>query len=220
LQAWRKTGVPYAYHTLGSAMAIRGSAYASIGGMPRKQAGEDFYFLQKLIPLGNFGEINKTKVIPSPRPSDRVIFGTGAAITNYINGSGDISLTYNLNAFSDLNFFFSYRSQLFDLNLSEFESWSQKLPKPLRVFLLNTNFSEDLQSLKNNCSCYEIFNKRFFEIFNAFKIVKYLNFVHNGFFEKMNVMNASLNFLRNNNYSVTGLNNEKQVLMFFRSLEK
>ena len=74
----RFTGFPHAYHTVGSCFGVRAESYAREGGMNRKKAGEDFYFLHKIIPLGEFREINSTCVIPSPRESDRVPFGTGA----------------------------------------------------------------------------------------------------------------------------------------------
>src|SRR5690606_25563210 len=41
---------PYAFQTVGSSMAARASIYASIGGMNRRKAGEDFYFLHKVFP--------------------------------------------------------------------------------------------------------------------------------------------------------------------------
>jgi hypothetical protein len=44
----------YAYHTVGSAMAVKAYQYVKVGGMNRRQAGEDFYFIQKLVHSGNF----------------------------------------------------------------------------------------------------------------------------------------------------------------------
>ncbi|MDG1476053.1 MAG: glycosyltransferase family A protein, partial [Vicingaceae bacterium] len=58
--------LPYAFHTIGSSMAVRSEAYQKQNGMNKRKAGEDFYFLQKLIPLGNFTEIKTTQLIPSP----------------------------------------------------------------------------------------------------------------------------------------------------------
>ena len=219
MQAWRETGFPYAFHTMGSAMAMRASAYARIGGMPRKQAGEDFYFLQKLIPLGGFGEITDTKIIPSPRPSDRVIFGTGAAIKNLMSGNNNINYTYNYQAFTDLKEFFSIRSQFFRIPKSEFEKLCNNLSKPLQKFLLETNFYNDLNTLQTNCSNIQTFNKRFWEIFNAFKVVKYLNFVHEHHFKKISVLEAGLTYLEKNNHSTVGLTTEKNVLEYFRKME-
>ena len=73
-------GVPYAFHTIGSAFALTARAYARQGGMNRRKAGEDFYFINKLIKGEKFGEIINTIVKPSPRVSNRVPFGTGRAI--------------------------------------------------------------------------------------------------------------------------------------------
>ena len=220
MQAWRQTGFPYAFHTMGSAMAMKALAYARIGGMPKKQAGEDFYFLQKLIPLGNFGEINTTTVIPSPRPSNRVIFGTGAAITKYLSGSDDVYFTYNYQAFRDLKTFFSLRSELFDLNISKFEQWSAALPVPLRNFLLNFGFIDDLIILKNDCSNCDIFSKRFFELFNAFKVVKYLNYTRDNFLHKTPLLDAALEYLKSEGIETDNFSSEKDLLLFFRGLER
>ncbi len=77
--AW--AGSPYAFHTVGSAMACTGEAYLKCGGMPaRRLAGEDFYFLQKLAKFGGVCTIKSTAVHPSPRLSARVPFGTGLAM--------------------------------------------------------------------------------------------------------------------------------------------
>src|SRR5213594_3575687 len=76
VRALRYAGFPYAHHTIGSCMAVRADVYKKQGGMNKRQAGEDFYFLQKIIPLGHFTDLTETKVIPSSRPSDRVPFGT------------------------------------------------------------------------------------------------------------------------------------------------
>ncbi len=35
---------------VGSALAVKALQYVKAGGMNRKQAGEDFYFVQKLVP--------------------------------------------------------------------------------------------------------------------------------------------------------------------------
>ena len=39
-------GLPYAYHTIGSSMAVRSNVYQKQNGMNKRKAGEDFYFLQ------------------------------------------------------------------------------------------------------------------------------------------------------------------------------
>ena len=71
-QGLRWTGFPYAFHTIGSAFFVRARAYVKQGGMIRRKAGEDFYFLNKIFQLGKISEVNSTAVYPSPRFSDRV----------------------------------------------------------------------------------------------------------------------------------------------------
>jgi len=71
---------PYGFHTVGSAMACRASAYLKCGGMNRRRAGEDFYFLQSLAKTSGVAQVKGTVVQPSPRRSTRVPFGTGRAM--------------------------------------------------------------------------------------------------------------------------------------------
>ena len=43
----RLAGSPYAFHTLGSTISVSATAYAQVRGFPRRDAAEDFYFLNK-----------------------------------------------------------------------------------------------------------------------------------------------------------------------------
>lgn len=103
VQALRYAGHPYAFHTIGSCMAVRSQVYMEQGGMNRRQAGEDFYFLQKVIALGNYTDLLTTRVIPSARESNRVPFGTGKAVGDQLRGKPP--LTYPFEAFEDLKRF-------------------------------------------------------------------------------------------------------------------
>ena len=47
-EAMRFANFPFAYHTIGSGFVVKAEVYAKQGGMNRKKAGEDFYFLHKL----------------------------------------------------------------------------------------------------------------------------------------------------------------------------
>ena len=80
VQALRYIGYPYAHHTVGSSMAVRSDIYQKVGGMNKRKAGEDFYFLHRVMPTGNFIDIADTTIYPSARISDRVPFGTGKAM--------------------------------------------------------------------------------------------------------------------------------------------
>jgi hypothetical protein len=72
----RRAGSPYAFHTVGSTLAIRQDAYAMVRGFPRREAAEDFYLLSKLAKVGEVRTGGGT-IRLAPRPSRRVPFGTG-----------------------------------------------------------------------------------------------------------------------------------------------
>jgi len=75
---------PYAFHTIGSTIAVNAAHYAKVRGFPRRQAGEDFYLLNKLAKVGSVIQLSaETDCKPieiAARRSDRVPFGTGAAV--------------------------------------------------------------------------------------------------------------------------------------------
>jgi len=71
----------YAFHTVGSTLAVDATAYAKVRGVPLRQAGEDFYLLSKLAKLGDIRTPNSKPIRIRQRSSDRVPFGTGPATT-------------------------------------------------------------------------------------------------------------------------------------------
>jgi len=81
-----RAGSPYAYHSLGSALAFRCEAYLKAGGMNRRLAGEDFYLLQQLAKNGGVVRLQGTVVYPAARPSPRVPFGTGERVARLLQG--------------------------------------------------------------------------------------------------------------------------------------
>jgi glycosyltransferase involved in cell wall biosynthesis len=92
-------GFPHSIYTVGSCFSVKAKAYVAQGGMNRKKAGEDFYFLHKLMPLGLVGNINNLTVYPSSRISDRVPFGTGPALQKHILGQTDLTACYPISSF-------------------------------------------------------------------------------------------------------------------------
>lgn len=190
------TGFPHSIYTIGSAFAVTAMAYVKCGGMSRRQAGEDFYFLQNLIQLGTVGEINTTRVFPSARLSNRVPFGTGAAIQKWMAGTEDLTKTYNFKAFADLKIFFDNHEKLFDIEEEKYLSIISDMPESVKQFLLHDNFWNELDDLNKNCSSLKTFQARFFHKFNAFKVLKYMNFAHEHFYEKANLKEQFL-FLKN-----------------------
>lgn len=167
VEALRRARFPYAFHTVGSSMAVRADAYFKQGGMNKRQAGEDFYFLHKIIPLGGFVEINRTRVIPSPRPSERVPFGTGRAVRGFLV-TGHLE-TYPLQAFDDLQLLFERVSELRQNDIRA------ALAPPLQSFLESQRFDQALNELRSNTRSLPAFEKRFFGWFDGFRVMKYIH---------------------------------------------
>ncbi len=199
--ALQYTGYPYAMFTVGSAFVVRAEAYVRRGGMNRRQAGEDFYFLQNLAQLGQIGEITSTRVHPSARLSDRVPFGTGPILSKWMSGDEDLTLSYDFQLFIDLKFFFDRRSALYKMKKEDFEIEIEQQPETVKAFLQTDGFWGELEDLNKNCATALAFENRFFQKFNAFKILKYLNFGTDQYFPKSDLkfqMNKLLQESSNN----------------------
>lgn len=192
-QALRFIGHPHAFHTVGSSFAVRLEAYVKQGGMNKRQAGEDFYFIQKIIWLGNFTEINTTRVIPSSRISDRVPFGTGAALKKLADENEDTLLSYQFKAFQDLATLFGNKELLYKPDSNPLEDLSAS--SALQQFLDELNFREELTSIRKNTSGIQSFINRFFLWFDAFRVIKFLNYSHNGYYDKKPISEEALKLL-------------------------
>jgi hypothetical protein len=191
VNAFRYTGFPYSYHTIGSCMGVKAAVYAEQGGMNRRKAGEDFYFLHKLFHLGGLAELNQTCVYPSPRPSDRVPFGTGKAIRKMLDNNENQYLTYNFNSFRDIKKLFDWITDLYNQGKSINDGY-QNLPESVRLFDENCHLKQIIEESLANSTNENIFYRRFYNRFNAFQIIKFLNFVHeNKIYEKRPVNDES-----------------------------
>lgn len=97
----RYAGSPYAFHTIGSTMAIDAKSYAAVRGFPKKNAAEDFYLLNKLAKVGAIERLCGSPIEIRGRVSDRVPFGTGRSIGDRMAGGPAITL-YDPAVFDEL----------------------------------------------------------------------------------------------------------------------
>jgi hypothetical protein len=89
-----EAGSSYAYHSLGSTLYVRFDAYARVRGFPRRQAGEDFYLLDKLAKLGTVQRLAAPLIRIDARRSMRVPFGTGPGVQRLLDaGTGGEALS-------------------------------------------------------------------------------------------------------------------------------
>lgn len=218
-QALKYSGFPYVFHTVGSTIAVRALTYIKAGGMNRRQAGEDFYFIQKLVPAGGYFSLNTTTVFPSPRVSARVPFGTGMAMSRMTDRGEKQFMTYDPLAFKDLRNFFGLLESSFESNDRQLHELFSYFPAALSTFLDEAEWIAKIKEIKKNTSGLQSFKKRFFYWFNMFKVVKYLNNVHNLIYKKTEVNIAASDLLR-----CTGHMNVPsgtiELLKLYRDLER
>lgn len=195
VEGLRYAGHPHAFHTVGSAFAVRSATYAAQGGMNKRGAGEDFYFLQKIIPLGGFTELNSTCLHPSPRPSDRVAFGTGPVIRDFISGKKSAMESYDPRCFSDLKNFLSRVQEMYTGDQAWMQVLFERLPPSIREDT-GYEFFEKTSEIFRNSSSAESFVKRFFRWFNMFRTLKYINRSHRSQYHRLPVEEAVKGFLR------------------------
>lgn len=194
IDALRVANFPYAHQTLGSCITVRASMYEKVGGMNTRKAGEDFYFLNKTIPHGGFVEINTTTTRPADRVSDRVPFGTGKAVNEILNSTYDYEV-YHPNTFEDLKLFFGKVDSFW--NESE---W--KLPMTIKTFL-GDDWEDQIREIKSQVSKIDAFKKRFFHWFDAFKILKFVHFARDEFYQNVELEEA-LEWLRTKHFFIKG----------------
>ncbi len=191
IESLRFIRYPYAYHTLGSCFAVKAETYVRQGGMNRKKAGEDFYFLQKIFPSGNTIEINNTAVFPSPRPSLRVPFGTGPVIHKMFSADNKVLRTYALQAYVDLGKFLEMIPRLYRISKSASYTLFREMPDSVREFLMNLHVEKKLEEVNQHTANSSSFIKRFYSWFNGFMVVKYLNTMHRKYYAEIPVEKAA-----------------------------
>jgi glycosyltransferase involved in cell wall biosynthesis len=174
IEGLRHSGLPHAHHTIGSCMAVRAAAYRGQGGMNKRKAGEDFYFLHKIISLGGFADLTTTTVYPSPRPSDRVPFGTGRAVSDFLDRKEQP--TYPLGAFLDLGKLFEATRRLYRPGERWTEECTRDLPDAVRGFLASQGFTEVMKEIHENTADEAAFRKRFFRWLDGFRAMKFLHY--------------------------------------------
>jgi len=217
--AMQWSGYPHAIHTVGSSFALKASSYAKQGGMNRRKAGEDFYFLHKMVLLGEYGNINTTTVFPATRQSDRVPFGTGAAMKKWIEGSSELNFTHSLEAFGNLKPLFSTDFLQWEMEPSEIENTIKNLHPSLQSFCKNTQTIDKLIELQKNCSNSKVFRKRVFHLLDAFWILKYLNYAHETIYNRGDLLSEATMLLQHIGIQTKFNSSIENILEIFRELD-
>lgn len=205
--ALQKTNYPYFNQTVGSSMACRATIYAQIGGMNRRKAGEDFYFLHKVFPQGKFRNWPDLTVFPSARKSNRVPFGTGKAMMAIEEGTKDYSRLYNPRVFMELESFIQSLPEYYEKDESTISLISLD-------YLKSEDLLSELHSLKLRSTRLEIFKKNFFSWFDGLKVLKFIHHLQESQFEDLSNLESCSKYLG------THSNKPYDLLLELRDMEK
>jgi hypothetical protein len=157
-----------AFYPIGSLFLFRATPYIVSMGMNIRQAGEDFYFLQKIIPLAKVVDI-PVYVFPKAEPSQRTPFGTGREIQLYISGKKErLEKVWNFKSFEQIGEIMRSIDDIFsgEIKVETFKLFLDENPK----------YKEQLERIKIQSKTKEDFRKKFEEWFNPFKVFKFLRF--------------------------------------------
>ncbi|MCX7874755.1 MAG: hypothetical protein N2321_01165 [Melioribacteraceae bacterium] len=168
---------PFAFDTIGSTMFCDYEHYIKIGGMNKKKAAEDFYFLEKLAKIIQIEKINKTKIFPSSRKSWRVPFGTGQRVNRYFQKTHNENLVYNPLSFEILK---KWNELFFNneiLSADDYLFHAEKIDIHLKKFLIEQYFESAWNKILNETNKKEQIQKQkkfWFDGFRTLKLIHYL----------------------------------------------
>jgi hypothetical protein len=170
-------GSPYAFHTIASTMVCTCESYAAVRGMNRREAAEDFYFLDKLAKLGPISEIRATTVYPSARPSRRVPFGTGQRVIRFLQGVQDEYLVYHPEVFRILREWLLLMDRACRQDSKSIQDAASGIHPLMDSFLEQHQFQEVWHRIQRNHREPSALARQFHVWFDAFKTLKLVHYL-------------------------------------------
>jgi hypothetical protein len=171
----RLAGSPYAFNSVGSAIACRAEAYVRCGGMNNRKAGEDFYFLQKLAKTDGVDLLTGTMVFPEPRISTRVPFGTGRSVARLMQGDSESVLFYPATAFKILSGWLSCVTQNLSADAELLFSRAERLSSALADYLTQIDWHTTWPKLQENHPTEKRRAEAFHSWFDGFRTLRLIH---------------------------------------------
>jgi hypothetical protein len=204
---------PYAFHTVGSAMACTAPAYVRAGGMNTRSAGEDFYFLQQLHKTGGVSPLRGTAVYPSPRSSGRVPFGTGRAVARAMAEGPEAISFYRPECFALLGQWLALVAENPDATGAELTRHAAALSPHLAAYLDAVALPRVWDRLQHHNRGTQALLNAFHGWFDAFKTLKLIHHLAAAPFPRCTPEEALAVLLqRAGTVSVTGVSGQLKLL--------
>ncbi|MEJ2617871.1 MAG: hypothetical protein P8Z35_23150 [Ignavibacteriaceae bacterium] len=181
---------PFAFHTVGSSMAFDIGTYISAGGMNKRKAGEDFYFLEKIAKRKRIEKIDSTAVYPSSRISWRVPFGTGPRIKRFISRIQDEYLLYDPESFIILKNWLEEFNKPVILSSEKYLKIAGNIHPDLYQFLVINNFENSWDKILNNSKSLTQLEKQKLFWFDGFRTLKLIHYLRDNSFPLIDMFDA------------------------------
>lgn len=181
---------PFAFPTIGSTMICDYESYIRIGGMNKKKAAEDFYFLEKLAKITRVYKIDSTKIYPASRGSWRVPFGTGQRVNRYIARTHEEYVLYDPKSFDVLQKWLSVFNSEKILTAGEYLSKAKAINSTLHTFLIQNSFEESWSKILHNSKSDIQRERQKMTWFDGFRTLKLIHFLRDNEFPSINMFDA------------------------------
>lgn len=143
--------------------------------MNKRQAGEDFWFMRKILPAGGFFHNNISGVFASARVSTRVPFGTGRSVLEIISSTGETMDLPDITAFDDLKKLWDGAYSLYKKDSREIGHFYEQLPYNIKEFTATEKFIGSVLNVSANTASPASFARRYFITFDLLYGIRYLN---------------------------------------------
>ncbi|RDH45479.1 hypothetical protein [Zooshikella ganghwensis] len=185
--ALRWAGSHYAFHTTGSLLAIHSEAYTKVRGFPCRNAGEDFYCLNKLAKVGKIISLRGQPITIDARLSDRVPFGTGPALHSISTLSEPKKdyLYYNPECFDALKKLLSIFKTKKNLTKDYFEKQLEQLPQEVTNALTTLKINQFKKHITQQKLEGDKLKEHFHHWFDGFKTLKLIHYLRDNHFPSL-----------------------------------
>jgi hypothetical protein len=169
----RSAGSPYAFHSVGSAMAIDAPAYACARGVPSVAAGEDFYLLNKVAKLGRVVEPDVAPITLEERRQVRVPFGTASGTGRFARtlSEGGTPAFYDPEVFVALGEILDTVFSLDPTGVAP-DGALDTLRTPVRAVVLAMGFEKAMRDARERTRSAAACRRRMREWFDGFRTLK------------------------------------------------
>lgn len=216
---FRYAEYPWCFNVSGAAMAFKAGVYVKTGGMNKREAGEDFWFMRKLLPTGGFFHNNRTTIYHSARVSGRVPFGTGRSVDEMITSPESVQTPASPDLFDDLKLLWSGSALLYKSDAVQVNNFYNDFHYKLKAFITPEKYAETVKEISDNTASPVSFTKRYFVCFDLLFAIRYLNFATKNYPIKTDIVMACGELARKAGFFENNINSFCSALSFYRGSE-